>query len=116
MENGQDEEVYDAGAGEHLGVAMEEEEVAGARHKKVRTTFDQVAVPMKEAVKMVDRSLPTISFAHRSLLWLSLILFLVSLCSDVPAQLHDLHIASLGQVDSFRGEVTVLWYSLTRSF
>ncbi len=121
MENGQDEEVHDGGAGDHLGVAMEEEEVAGgevagARHKKVRTTFDQVAVPMKEAVKMVDRSLPSINFTHRSLLWLSLILFLVSLCSDVSTKYHDLHIASLGQVDSFRGEVTVLCYSLTRSF
>ena len=131
MENGQDGDVHDGGAGDHHGVAMDEEEAAGGeaaggevaggeaaggRHKRVRITFDQVAAPLKEAVKMVDRSLPSVKFTHRSLLWLSLILFLVSLCSDVSAQFHDLHIASLGQVDNFRGEVTVLWYSLTRSF
>ena len=127
MENGQDGDVHDGGAGDHHGAAMDEDEAAGGevvpgeaaagRHKRARITFEQIAAPLtREAVKMVDRSLPSLKFTHRSLLWLSLILFLVSLCSDTRGVLHDLHIKSLGQVDSFRGEVTVLWYSLTRSF
>jgi hypothetical protein len=127
MENGQDGDVLDGGAGDHHVAAMDEDEAAGGEavpgepaagtHKRARISFEQIAAPLtRDAVKMVDRSLPSIKFTHRLLLWLSLILILLSLCSDVPAQLHDLHIKSLGEVDSFRGEVTVLWYSLTRSF
>jgi len=116
MENGQmqDDDVYDPEAGELLNVAMEEE--AGGAAKKVRTSFNQVAVPMKEEVKLIDRSLPTTSFAHRSLLLLSLILFLVSVCPDVSREYHAVHITSLGSVDCYRGEVIVSWCFLTRSF
>jgi len=128
MDNGQDGDDLDGGAGDHHVAAMDEDEAAGgeaddaagggeATPGRARISFKQIAAPLtRDAVKMVDRSLPSINFTHRLLLWLSLILILLSLCSDVPAQLHDLHIKSLGEVDSFRGEVTVLWYSLTRSF
>ncbi len=132
MENGQDGDDLDGGAGDHHVAAMDEDGAAGgevdeaggdeaggaeATPGRARISFKQIAAPLtRDAVKMIDRSLPSIYFMHRLLLWLSLILILLSLCSDVPAQLHDLHIKSLGEVDSFRGEVTVLWYSLTRSF